>query len=68
MRTRMARFVVTTLLVAVSAAAQEVGYKDLTKEDPNRLKHKKFVPDSSCDGGSGSSSMGIGCPAETYPF
>lgn len=64
----MACFVVATLLTAVPLAAQEVGYKDLTKEEANPLKHKQFVLDRSCTGGGRGSSTGIGCPPKTYPF
>jgi len=60
---------VATSLVAVSAAAQEVGYNDLTEVGANPLKYTKFIPDSSCNGGSGGGlGMGIGCPPKTYPF
>ncbi len=64
----MACFVVGTLLVPASVAAQEVGYKDLTREDPNPLKHKKFVSDSSCKGVSGGAGGSFDCPRKTYPF
>jgi len=64
----MACFVVATVVVAVSAAAQEVGYKDLTREDPNPLKYKKFVSDSSCKGVSGGAGRLFDCPRKTYPF
>jgi hypothetical protein len=60
--------VATALLVAASAAAQQAGYNDLTNEGPNPLKHKKFIPDSSCEGGSGGSGAGAVCPPRTYPF
>jgi len=60
---------VATSLVAVSAAAQEVGYNDLTEVGANPLKYTKFLPDSGCSGGSGGGlGVGIGCPPKTYPF
>jgi hypothetical protein len=61
-------FLAATLLLAASAAAQEVGYNDLTDVGPNRLTNKKFVPDESCEGGSGGLAASIGCPPATYPF
>lgn len=65
----MTCLLVATLLVAVSVAAQEVGYNDLTEVGANPLKYTKFIPDSSCNGGSGGGlGMGIGCPPKTYPF
>lgn len=59
---------VATLLAGVSAAAQEAGFNDLTEVGANPLKYKKFVPDDSCNGGSGGLLAGIGCPPQTYPF
>jgi hypothetical protein len=68
-RARIVCFLVTTSLIAVSAASQEVGYQDLTDVEPNPLKYKKFVPDRACNGGSGGGlGMGIGCPPNAYPF
>src|SRR5437899_6858303 len=69
-RSRMACFVVATVVVAASAAAQEVGYKDLTREDPNPLRHRQFIPDSSCHGETVSVGRGtcFDCPPKTYPF
>ena len=65
----MACLLLTTLLVAVPLAAQEVGYNDLTAMGANSLKHSKFSPDSSCNGMSGGRfGTGIGCPPKTYPF
>jgi hypothetical protein len=59
-------FLVATLLVGVSAVAQEVGRKDLTKVGANPLEHKKFKRDSSCDKDT-STGMG-GSPCHNYPF
>ena len=66
----MACFVVATVVVAASAAAQEVGYKDLAREDPNPLRHRQFIPDSSCHGETVSVGRGacFDCPPNTYPF
>jgi hypothetical protein len=59
----------TTLLIALAATAQEVGYSDLTRAGANPLKFKKLMPDSSCNGMFGGDEVfAIGCPAKTYPF
>lgn len=65
----MACFGFFILLVAVSLAAQEVGYNDLTQVSANPLKYTKFIPDGSCNGGSGGGlGGGIGYPPKTYAF
>lgn len=61
--------VITALLTALPATAQEVGYNDLTGLVANPLRLKKFIPDSSCNGKVGGGFVsGIGCPPKTYPF
>jgi hypothetical protein len=67
-RSRTARWVTATLLVAASAAAQQVGYNDLTNEGPNPLNYNKFTPDSNCESIGGSFGALSECPRKTYPF
>ena len=68
-RARIVCFLATALLIAASATAQEVGYKDLTDVAPNPLRYNKFIPDSACNPGSGGGlGLGIGCPPNAYPF
>lgn len=68
-RFRLILLIITTLLIALPATAQEVGYNDLTGVGANPLKVKKLIPDSSCNGMfGGGEGFAIGCPARTYPF
>jgi hypothetical protein len=69
-RIRLVCLLVTMLLLALPAAAQEeVGYVDLTGMGANPLRYEKFIPDSSCNGMFGGGwGTAIGCPARTYPF
>ena len=70
----MRRFPGTAILVTVLAAArvlagQEAGYKDLSREEPNPLRHLKAHTDPSCGNvGGGSASSSVGDPPAWYPL
>ncbi len=57
-------------MFAALSAAQGVGYKDLTNEQPNPIIHKRFPAAASCADGiiGGGGSFAVGCPPATYPF
>ena len=58
------------LLLAAVTAAQGVGYKDLTNEQPNPIIHRRLLAAASCAGEfvGGGGSFALACPPATYPF